>query len=374
MILGGLFLHRFICVFCVPIVFLIFLTTVATIAVHAQERYFYSGKTYGSEAMYNPLSVIINGGYDVLQAATRSRSMDSIPYKTGFNNVWRNISNPFPQIEKFGWSRFIGQEVFPTSLRIDKAQFFPNYTLHLIGGGMEYRATREWYDVHGAPSPTLCALGTMVAYHLLNETVENDSYIGPNVDPIADMLIFDPAGIILFMSDDVAAFFSRTLHLTDWSGQAAYGPQYNTLENQGQNFVMKYALPFAPATSIFYHFGDSGMLGLSFARKDGTAISASGGVATKQIRVVDVRNGTRTVSVSLGWIAGIFFDRENSLLASLILSNRVNEAMKLNIYPGVIDCGSFSPGVFCGLGSRGQFTAGVAIRYSPIGLSFRSTE
>jgi hypothetical protein len=204
--------------------------------------------------------------------------------------------------------------------------------------------------------------------------VENDAFVGPNVDPIADVLIFDPIGIILFMSDDVTAFFSHTMHLTDWSGQAAYGPQYKTIENQGQNFVMKYALPFAPATSIFYHFGDSGMLGLSFAREDGTAISVSGGVATKEIRQVDIRNGARTMSISMGWIAGIFFDRENSLLASLILSNRINEVMKLNIYPGVIDCGSFSPGVFCGLGGSGQFTAGVAIRYSPIGLSFRSTE
>ena len=356
------------------IFFFLILTIIAATAVHAQERYFYSGKTYGSEAMYNPLSVIINGGYDVLQASTHTGSIATLPYRSSFNNVWRNISNPFPQIEKFGWSRFINQEVFPASLKIDQAQFFPNYTLHLIGGGMEYRATREWYDVHGAHSPTLCALGTMMAYHVLNETVENDVFIGPNVDPIADMLIFDPAGIILFMNDDVAAFFSRTLHLTDWSGQAAYGPQYKTIENQGQNFVMKYALPFAPTTSIFYHFGDSGMLGLSFARNDGTAISVSGGVATKEIRQVDMRNGARTVSISLGWIAGIFFDQENSLLASLVLSNRISEAMKLNIYPGVIDCGSFSPGVFCGLGRRGQFTAGVAIRYSPIGLSFRSTE
>ncbi|MCX6137624.1 MAG: hypothetical protein NTV54_09050 [Ignavibacteriales bacterium] len=364
----GLFMTR------AYVISFVLLALLATTVVRAQERYFYSGKTFGSEAMYNPLSVIINGGFDVLQASTHSRSVSVIPFHTGFDNVWRNITDPFPQISRFGWNRFVNQEVFPTSLKIDQAQYFPNYTLHLIGGGMEYRATREWFDYNGASVPTLWALTTMVVYHLLNETIENDAVVGPNVDPIADMLIFDPAGILLFMDDDVAEFFSTKLHLTDWSGQAAYGPQYQTIENHGQSFVMKYVLPFAPSTSIFYHFGDSGMLGLSFARQDGTAISVSGGVATKEIRAVDMHNGARTVSVSLGWMAGIFYDRDNSLLASLVLSNRANEALKLNIYPGIIRFGSFSPGLFCGLGGAGQFTAGMAFRFSPVGLAFRSTE
>jgi hypothetical protein len=358
----------------IHVIIAVFFITAGALCAQEEKFFFYSGRDYGSEAMYNPLSVIINGGYDVLQASTHTRSVTAISYSVGYTNVWKNISNPFSQIEKFGWKRFINQEVFPTNLMIDKAQYFPNYTLHLIGGGMEYRATREWYTYHHVPMPTLCALTTMAAYHFLNETIENDVFIGPNVDPVADMLIFDPAGIILFMSDDVAEFFSTKLHLTDWSGQAAWGPQFGTIENHGQNFVMKYALPFAPATSIFYHFGDSGMLGLSFSRKDGTAISVSGGLATKEIRDVDMRNGARTVSVALGWIAGIFYDMDNSLLASLILSNRANEAVKLNVYPGVIRLGSFSPGIFCGLGGSGQFTAGMVFRFSPVGLSFRSTQ
>jgi hypothetical protein len=343
---------------------------------YAQESkpYFYFGRDFGSEAMYNPLSVIVNGGYDVLQASTHSRSVVTIPYAVGAANVWRNISNPFPQIEKFGWNRFINQEIFPTTLTIDKAQFFPNYTLHLIGGGMEFRAMREWYEYHQVSAPTMCTLVTLAAYHYLNETIENDAFVGPNVDPIADILVFDPAGIILFLSDDVAEFFSGTLHLTDWSGQAAYGPQFGTIENHGQNFIMKYRLPILNGTSLFYHFGDSGMLGLSFDRSDGTAISISGGFATKEIREVDSRNGTRTMSVALGWIAGIFYDRENSLLASIVLSDRTNELMKLNVYPGIVHVDSFSPGLFCGVGRDGQFTVGAALRWSPAGLAFRSRQ
>jgi hypothetical protein len=335
-------------------------------------RYYYTGKAYGSESLYNPLSVIINGGYDVLQASAHSRVLSDPPYRIGFNNVWDNISDPLPQINKFGWNRFIGQELFPLSLSIDKAQYFPNYTLHLIGGGMEYRMMAEWYEYNGVPAPQLFSVATMAAYHLLNETVENDRYVGVNVDPIADLLVFDPAGIILFLSDDVAEFFSTTLHLSDWSGQPAINPRFRTLENHGQNFSMKYRPPFWDRTSFFYYFGDNGLIGLSFHQPDGYSLSCGGGAVAKELRTVDTRNGTRTVSVTLGWIAGIFYDRENSLLASLILSNQINERMKLNLYPGVLNAGSLSPGLFCGLGQGNQFTAGITFRYSPVGIAYRN--
>ncbi|MFA6541554.1 MAG: hypothetical protein WCT99_08120, partial [Bacteroidota bacterium] len=45
-------------------------------AAPAQEKYFfYSGKDFGSESLYNPGSLIINGGFDILQSATHSRDL-----------------------------------------------------------------------------------------------------------------------------------------------------------------------------------------------------------------------------------------------------------------------------------------------------------
>ncbi len=357
-----------------PLTVLSLLLFAGTLPAQEETLYFYHGRDFGSEANYNPLSVIINGGFDVLQASTHSRNLSTVDFGTGFTNVWDNITNPIPQIDKYGWSRFLGQEVFPSSFRIDKAQYFPNYTLHLIGGGMTYRATREWYIVNGVPEPTLCALASMAAYHLLNETVENSSFRGPNVDPIADVLIFDPAGILLFLSDDVSEFFSSTMHLADWSGQAMIDPRFGTIQNHGQNFIMKYRLGFLPTTSIFYYFGDSGMLGLSFLRSDNTSISVSGGLATTEVRQVDVRNGARTVSVSLGWMSGIFYDRDNSLLMSLIFSDRTNDRMRFNIYPGIIHLGPVSPGLFCGVAAGRQLTAGFTVRYTPLGIAYRNRE
>lgn len=340
---------------------------------HSQEKFFfYKGLPYGSETLINPGSLLINGGFDILQSATHSRVLSTIRFKEGTKNLAKNLLDPFSQINKFGWRRFIGQEVFPTSVKLEKAQYFPNYTLHLIGGGMDSRMMYEWYRFHHIPYPTIFAGLTVAAYHFINEVVENDAFVGPNVDPIADIYIFDLGGALLFTSDAVCKFFSETLNLTAWPGQPAWNPIYNTLENHSQYYIMKYKLPFTERTSLFYHFGDNGMLGFSYLRENNESITFSAGFATRELRTVDVTNGARTVTVSLGWIAGIFYDRNNSVLASLMASNRVNEKVRFNIYPGVINIFGFSPGFFTSIGRGNQFIAGISIHYSPIGLAYRS--
>lgn len=36
-------------------------------ASRAQYKYFYSGKDYGSESMYNPVNFALNSGFDIIQ-------------------------------------------------------------------------------------------------------------------------------------------------------------------------------------------------------------------------------------------------------------------------------------------------------------------
>lgn len=350
----------------------IFLSSFSLSSSQEKKNYFYSGKNFGSEALYNPGSLLINAGFDILQSATHSRDLTTIKFGTGLKNVWDNVKDPFPRIRLYGVQRFINNEVFPNSLKLENAQWFPNYTLHLIGGGMDSRMTLEWYRYHDVPYPTLMTTLTIVAEHFINEAVENDLYVGPNVDPISDMWIFDTGGALLFSSDAVCEFFSSTLNMTVWPGQPAFNPEFHTLENHGQNYVIKYPLPFWSKTRLFYHFGDNGMLGLSFLQNNNESITVSGGFAARELRLVDVTNGSRTISITLGWIAGLFWDRDNSVLVSLMLSNRVNESVRLNIYPGIINLSGFSPGVFASIGNRNQFIAGFSIQYSPIGLAYRN--
>ncbi len=341
--------------------------------LNAQEKfYFYKGRPYGSESMINPGSLLINAGFDILQSATHSRVLSTIHVSDGVTNVWRNLKDPFTQIDKFGWGRFFGQEIFPTSLQLEKAQWFPNYTLHFLGGGMDARMMYEWYVYHDFQYPTLMAGVTVAAYHLLNEAVEHYSFDGPNVDPIADIYFFNLTGALFFTSDAVSEFFSETMNMTAWPGQPAWNPTYNTLENNGQYYIMKYKLPWWERTSLFYHFGDNGMLGLSYRHTKEESITMSGGFATRELRTVDVTNGARTVTVSLGWIAGLFYDRNNSVLASLMASNRVNEKVRLNIYPGLFRLLNITPGFFASIGRGDHFIAGITFQFLPLGLAYRS--
>ena len=350
--------------------FVLFLFSVGLLA--QEKNYFYFGRDYGSDAMFNPIGVIINGGFDILQASTHTRDVSFLRIGKGFKNVWRNISNPVPQIEKYGWNKFISHEVFPTSLDIKKAQWFPNYTLHFIGGGLEYRANYEWFRHNNFSYPWVWSAATNTTYHLLNEAVENDFYQGVNVDPIADILIFNLGGAALFTNDKVAEFFSSTIQMADWSAIPAYNPVFKTLENHGQNFVAKYRPKQWDSTSIFTYWGDLGLVGLSLDKKNNEAISFGAGLVTRQFRLVDANNGTRTLTVEFGWIAGMFYDRNNSLLGSLILSNRINEKVKLNIYPGVINFKGFSPGLFINIGSHNQLIFGIAVSKIPLGLTYRN--
>ena len=115
----------------------------------------------------------------------------------------------------------------------------------------------------------------MAAFHLLNEVVENDAYQGTNVDPIADLLVFDPLGMLLFESDRVSRFFSEKLHLRDWSTLPAYDPVHRTIENNSDNYSIKVRIPGWKKWSVFYNFGLNGTLGLSYTREDGACFSGA---------------------------------------------------------------------------------------------------
>ena len=311
---------------------------------NAQETYYYKGRPYGSEAMYNPFYLILNGSYDIIQLDGRKRDIFQYPYSISVTNVMRNLTDPFGPISRYGLGNFIKREILPLTYNISGAQWWPNYQLHLIGGGMTYVAIKEWYEAHNFSSPVLWSLATMTAYHLLNEFVENGPYVGDNVDPIADIYFFDIPGILLFSFDGINRFFSNDLHLADWSLQPSLAPSNWTLQNNGQYFSIKWKFPFSEKWHAFYYFGLRGLLGVSYKMEDGSAISFGAGMRAKRLKTVEQATNTKTVE--LNWNAGVFYDKENSLMASLFLSESSDNAVSLNIYPGIFSFGEFSPGAW----------------------------
>jgi hypothetical protein len=309
----------------------------------APPAYFYRGTPYGSESLIQPLRLVLNGGFGILQLDNRDKRLGKIAYGTGLDNVWMNIRDPFEAIrETGGWSDFLEREVLPLSVNSNKAQFWPNYTQHLIGGGMSYRMYVEWFRHHGWRHPKWMSGATVVMHHVINETVENDAYRGWRTDPIADMYIFDPLGVVLFSHDGVARFFGETLHMADWSYQPSIDPADGSLINNGQNFALKYNLPWSDRWQLFYHYGTHAELG--FTRRLDERDSFSFGAGLRAGELVELDDGFRTVDLAAS--AGVFYDRNNSLLASFVMAKTKEYRFRFNVYPGVLRVAGVSPGLF----------------------------
>lgn len=345
---------------------ILFLLGIIAGTTKAQTNYFYTGKNYGSEATFNPVSVIINGGFDIFQVQ-RNRNISRVPFFHGLQNVYNNIKDPITPINNYGWWRFIKDQVIPFSIDKNDAQYWPNYTLHLIGGGRTFAALNEWFEYHNFPSPTLFSTLTYAAYHIVNEAVENEAYQGDNVDPIADIYIFDIGGVILFSFDGVKKFFAEEMNLADWSLQPSLTFRNSELHNVGQYFSIKWKFPFSDNWHLFYYFGTNGVGGLSYKYEDGTAISVGVGFSATDLIIVD--EATNKKSLNLDINAGIFYDKENSLLASLIYSRKSDYMLNLNIYPGVLKFGTVSPGLFAAYNPDGKIIWGINLSWMPFGLA-----
>jgi len=102
----------------------------------SQQRYFYTNKDYGSEALFNPLTLLLNGGYDITQLQSVSNKIENPYFNRMLKNVLGNLGDPFPRIRKYGTWKFFRQELLPLGIGADNMQWAPNYQQHLIGCGM----------------------------------------------------------------------------------------------------------------------------------------------------------------------------------------------------------------------------------------------
>lgn len=342
----------------------------SSILVGQSKYYFFRPLNYGSDAMFNPIQVLMNGGLDVLQSYNSSTRASEIKWNIGATSVWRSASSPAYWINRYGWKKFLRQEVFPASLNIKEAQWAPNYALHLIGGGMVYRKLSEWYDYHGYPLPYVFGVVTSMGYHFVNELIENGPTLHPNTDCIADLCIFDPLGIIFFSFGNISEYFSSEFGLNDWSPQPSFSFRPLSFRNFGHSFVMRYPITTTKRTSIFLFLGKSTLLGISLKTNEENGLSVGVGATQTGVWEVDATNGIPTNSIHVGATGGFFYDRNNSLLASLLISEYYLEKLRFNIYPGFLYSSPFSLGFFFTLGDRGTYAAGITMQLIPFGIGF----
>jgi hypothetical protein len=334
----------------------------------AEPAYFYKGLVYGSDASFNPLSELVNGAFGVLQINSNWATLDEINWGRGLQSTWRSITHPMQAIDQYGRTEFITNEVFPAQFRWSGLQYVPNYHLHLIGGGARHRAFVEWYRAHGFGHPGLWAAATTVAHSFAVEAVEHHRYDWISVDPVADMLIFDPAGAVLFSFDRVARFFAHTLNMSIWSGQPMYNPVVNTFENAGQNYGLHFFFSEKHRLGIFSYWGMSDLFGVTVRRESGLDWSVGAGVIVAELHEEDRGAGMSAFYARLNWDAGFFLHENGSLLASVHVSEWT-QRVRVNVYPGMMSWSGISPGLYLGVRDT-DVIFGLSFISTPIGFAY----
>jgi hypothetical protein len=74
------------------------------------------------------------------------------------------------------------------------------------------------------------------------------------------------------------------------------------------------------------------------------------GLGFKTKHLVDLNNAFRERTIETSWLGGVFYDRNNSLLASVVLSGIKEYFCSIDVYPGIIKFDHFSPGVWTVIG------------------------
>jgi hypothetical protein len=182
------------------------------------------------------------------------------------------------------------------------------------------------------------------------------------------MLIFDPAGALLFTSDGVARFFSRTLNMSIWSGQPVYNPVQNTIENAGEN----YGLHFFPVKDrrlgLFMYWGMCDLIGLTVRSVGGLDWSVGAGGMVTELQEEARGTGMSAFYARLSWDVGAFLHRNGSLLASIHVSEAWSQTLRINLFPGLVSWCGVSPGVYVGV-RHSDAIVGVSLISIPLGLA-----
>jgi hypothetical protein len=331
-------------------------------------RRFYDSRRDGTESQFNPLSLVVNGGFDQLRTSSEvGRQFLRRGYAQSLTGIAHSLARPDRVIRQYGFSRWLRNEVFPLSLKGDGGgQWYPNYHLHLFAGGMTYVRISEWWAQHGAEHPNIDGAITVYTWHLLTETIEHGG-TGYDEDGMTDLLLFDSGSILLWSSDWMQRLFSsRGVQMTDWPGQPSYGLPGQTIENAFMTAMLRVPLPRTDDWRGITTMGASFLVGVSRRTGGSYWLSAMGGFDPADNPVIDPVTGQKTVKLLPN--AGVFLDHDGSLLVSVISKGGSTDGASLNVYPGFLRVAGIAPGLWVQQVRGGGVRIGLASRWG-LGIS-----
>jgi len=313
---------------------------------------FYHPSTVGSESTYDPLASTMQYTLDSVQV----QQFTTQDYDEHLDTVVDHLLDPVNAIEREGgWVKFVNTQIFPIDpkhLR-DSRAILPNVALHGFGGGLLYRKDAEWFEAHGVQDPYVVSGVLAMTSEVLAEAIEKP--VTHDTDEIGDVDIWRPIGIWFYSDDERARWVQRTFDPVDWPNLLMWSVKDGEFANTGVNYVIRPRWLGDGPTRPFVSMGMTTLFGLSHAISDGDAISWGVGTTTLAANPVDLRGS-----------AGIYYDRDKSLLASVIFNGGEAYAVRANVYPGVLFGSAL--GLFAGLTDDGDFAIGIHYRL-PIGVA-----
>lgn len=301
----------------------------------------------GSERVFSPLHSSLQYALD----GTQIRGASTDGYDDKVQLVLDHLREPLRTIENGdgGWRDFVNSELVPIDPRRpgDSLAILPNVFLHTLGGGLLYRKTAEWFEGHGVPLPWLLSGVLAMAVEVLGEASEKP--VTDDTDEIADVYVFRPLGIWLLHDAGRARLVRDGLGMVDWPYLAMWDVDDREFTNVGMNYALRPTWFGCDDVRPFAHIGITNVFGLSHrVSAAGDRVSWGAGVATVTVDPVELR-----------WSAGLFWDRDGGLLASLIGNGADGYAVRVNLYPGALFAADVPLGVFAGVRDDGELTAGV---------------
>ena len=307
--------------------------------------------------MFSPLTVILNKGFDHFQANNATRDLRTFDFGATYVAV-DAFKNPVAAIEHYpGWSKWLRTEILPLGFTGQDARWAVNYAEHMIAGGLTYRKLAEWFEAHDYPAPRLLSGITTFGASVLNEAAEFQGQRRAASSTVADLYVFDLGGIILFNWDWPVRFFGGTLQASDWSTLASVTFPNGDLQNNGQYYIIKIPMP-KTETRLFARFGMGVQGGVSKPIGNEETLSFALGVDT-EVRNVDPV--TRDETIALSFSGGVYWDRNNSLLASLTAGPTDNRIV-LNVFPGVLSGSASGLGLWSAYTKDRQVLFGIVHR------------
>jgi hypothetical protein len=273
--------------------------------------------------------------------------------------VFNELGNPVKYIIRDGgFQKFFYDEwITPRAIS--------GYTLHLLGGGYDFRFVAEWFDYNGVPAPYLFSFITTYLGRIGNKAVESSSKFLTSHNNLSDLLFFDIIGNLLFLSDDVTRFFYRDFGLRNWAGIPMLNIRTMNVINCGNYYVLRPYL-FNKYVRPFILMGMQYFAGLSFNIDDRYSLSFGAGIAVTKPFNPD-HDTMHTNLKKVRPAGGVYFDRDGTILASLILNGTEYYKLRFNIYPELLKIEYFHTGLFLAIDDYNRVIVGINF-YSVFGF------